>query len=375
MKETPEPKGRGSFMALDELMAAPLPQTGLKLPSCEQDFVRGELDTKVGRVPRVEVAWGPGDRLGAVKVRLGIKRDQYQVQPGLYALGNPDQDSPVLVSANYKLSFDTLRGSLPGRDAWILALDTKGINVWCAAGKGTMGTDTLVETIGFSGLDRVVSHKKLILPQLAAPGVSAVKVKKETGFSVLWGPVNARDLPAYLDNGLEAIPEMRIKGFSLGDRAVLVPNEMKAMLSHGIKGLALFQLLGLMLWGWPAGLEQGAIALLLGLGCGLFGLWLGALLLPWLPGRAFSLKGLWPCLFFSLLVLITAGYANPAVWGICLMGTAYGVFMMMNFTGSSTYTSLSGVKLEMRYAVPAEAATAGLGLLVWIAAGFMGKGV
>ena len=78
-----------------------------------------------------------------MKVRWGIGRMNYRVDPGLYSLGNPDALSPVLVSANYKMSFDRLRESLPGRNAWILVLDTDGVNVWCAAGKGTFGTEEL----------------------------------------------------------------------------------------------------------------------------------------------------------------------------------------------------------------------------------------
>nr|NIO11254.1 carbon monoxide dehydrogenase [Deltaproteobacteria bacterium] len=75
--------------------------------------------------------------------RWGIKRNQHLVEPGLYALGNPTKDSPVFVTANYTLSFDSLRSALVGIDGYIMVLDTKGINVWCAAGKGTFGTDEL----------------------------------------------------------------------------------------------------------------------------------------------------------------------------------------------------------------------------------------
>ena len=75
----------------------------------------------------------------------------FRVEPGLYALGDPSTSSPVLVTANYKMSFDRLRSSLPGRDTWILVLDTKGINVWCAAGKGSIGTDELVTCIAETG--------------------------------------------------------------------------------------------------------------------------------------------------------------------------------------------------------------------------------
>ena len=73
--------------------------------------------------------------------RWGINRMAHRVEPGLYALGNPTRDSSVFVTANYTLSFDALRAALDGRDVYILVLDTQGINVWCAAGKGTFGTD------------------------------------------------------------------------------------------------------------------------------------------------------------------------------------------------------------------------------------------
>ncbi len=85
----------------------------------------------------------------------------YAIDPGLYALGDPDRESPVLVSANYKMSFDDLRSALPGRNLWILVLDTKGINVWCAAGKGTFGTEELVKRIEASHLKEIVSHRSI----------------------------------------------------------------------------------------------------------------------------------------------------------------------------------------------------------------------
>ena len=69
------------------------------------------------------------DILGTWKARWGINRMNYKVEPGLYCIGKPDSNSPVLVTANYKMSFDMLRKELNGIDAWILVLDTKGINV------------------------------------------------------------------------------------------------------------------------------------------------------------------------------------------------------------------------------------------------------
>ena len=81
------------------------------------------------------------------QARFGWKRMRHIVQPGLYALGSPNPDSPVFVTANYTLSFDALRSALPGWDAFILVLDTKGVNVWCAAGEHTFGTAELVSRI------------------------------------------------------------------------------------------------------------------------------------------------------------------------------------------------------------------------------------
>jgi len=84
------------------------------------------------------------NRLDHFLARWGVNRMAHRVEPGLYRLGNPTPDSPVFASANYTLSFDALRSTLAGIDSYILVLDTKGINVWCAAGKGTFGTEDLV---------------------------------------------------------------------------------------------------------------------------------------------------------------------------------------------------------------------------------------
>ena len=103
----------------------------------------------------------------------------------------------MLVTANYKLSFDSLRFALGGIDAWLLVTDTRGINVWCAAGKGTFSASEVCEVVRRSRLAEVVSHRRLILPQLAAPGVTAREVTRGCGFSVRFGPVRATDLRAW----------------------------------------------------------------------------------------------------------------------------------------------------------------------------------
>jgi len=104
----------------------------------------------------------------------------------------------VLVTANYKLTFDRLRSSLDTLDAWLLVADTLGINVWCAAGKGTFCADEIARVVLQTRLAEIVDHRRLVLPQLSAPGVAAHKVKEACGFRAIFGPVCATDLPGFL---------------------------------------------------------------------------------------------------------------------------------------------------------------------------------
>lgn len=353
---------------------APAGNSQNRMAGLDQSFVTGSVNIPVGPVPQVTSELRRQDRWGAIKARWGVGRMDYTVDPGLYALDKPDSDSPVLVTANYKMSFDSLRAALPGRNAWILVLDTKGINVWCAAGKGTFGTGELINRIELSGLKNVVSHRKIILPQLGAPGVAAHQVKQTSGFKVHYGPIRAEDLPPYLESGLKTTPAMRIMTFPLKDRAVLIPIEVVAAVKPFlIIALSLFILSGI---GGPAGfwantVNYGLFAVLALLSAILSGAALIPLLLPYLPGRAFSLKGFFTGFVIALILLYLrnvnlqawAGMIEALAWMLII--PAISSYLAMNFTGCSTYTSLSGVKKEMRWALPAQIAAGALGIVGW----------
>jgi hypothetical protein len=347
-----------------------------RLPDLGQPFVTGSVATPVGRLPRVSSQLEWRDRWGAIKARWGVGRMDYSIDPGLYALGAPDRESPVLVSANYKMSFDELRSALTGRDLWILVLDTKGINVWCAAGKGTFGTEELAKRIGSSGLSQIVGHRSLILPQLGAPGVAAHKVKKLSGFGVRYGPIKAGDLPAYLDAGFKATEAMRLKTFPLKERAILIPIELVETIKPTlIIAPVLFLIAGI---GGPAGFWEnaaayGSFAIVAFLSAVVAGAILNPLLLPYLPGRAFATKGLWLGAAVAVAVLalhgpdlsVWAGRLSVLAWLMII--PAVTAYLTMNFTGASTYTSLSGVNREMRWALPLEIGMGLGGLVTWIA--------
>jgi len=360
-----------------------LTQTGeiqVGLPSLNQPFVVGSIETPVGAAPKVTSVLTRQDNWGTIKARWGVGRMDYTVEPGLYALGNPDNESHVLVTANYKMSFDRLREALPGRDAWLLVLDTKGINVWCAAGKGQFGTKELVRRIRMSGLDSVVTHRELILPQLSGPGVAAHLVKKFSGFKVKYGPIRASDLPAYLEAGLTATPKMRVKTFTLRERVALIPIELVAAFKAAILLMLAFFLLGGMggpVGFWANAMNYGLFAVAAILMAIISGAVLTPILLPLLPGRAFSLKGCTVGVVAAFVLLIMRnpdlhfwpGRLEALSW--LLLIPALAAYMAMNFTGASTYTSLSGVKKEMRFAIPLEivAGVAGVGL--WLVSRFI----
>ncbi len=340
-------------------------------------FVTGWLDTPVGAVPQVATRLRWQDHAGAILMRWGIGRDRYAIAPGLYAVGNPNPESEVLVTANYKLSFDHLRRHLAGRDLWILVLDTKGINVWCAAGKGTFGTDELVRRIRTSRLEELVSHRRLVLPQLGAPGVAAHKVKEQTGFRVSYGPVYAADLPAFLDAGLKATDSMRRVRFTLWDRLVLTPVELTGLGKSTLLALlALVVLSGIgpdiysleRLW------TRGMAALglfLVGLVCGAV---ITPILLPWLPGRPFAIRG--------ALVGLAAGLGLSAwltpppleMLAVLTAVPALSSWYAMHFTGSTTFTSPTGVEKEMRRAIPVQAVALLLALIFWFTRAWTGGG-
>ena len=309
--------------------------------------------------------------LGTLKVRFGIGRMSYKVDPGLYAVGNPNAESPVLVSANYKLTFDSLRKELSGLDCWLLILDTKGVNVWCAAGKGTFGTDELVNRIQQTGLSETVTHRKLILPQLGAVGVSAHEVKKRSGFSVSYGPVRARDIKEYLASDCKATEEMRTIKFTTWDRLVLTPIEF---IEAAKKSLLVFGVLFIinLFAARPFGLMD-AVAYI---GAVIAGTVLMPVLLPVVPGRAFAFKGWLLGLLWTIGISWLNGWFSAPNWlfalGYMLSLPAWSAYLAMNFTGSSTYTSFSGVTKEMKSAIPLIIISAAAGIVLLLIKSFIG---
>ena len=306
-------------------------------------------------------------------MRIGIGRDNYTAPVGVYAVGKPDRKSPVLVTGNYKLTIDKLRGKLNGLDTWILVIDTKGVNVWCAAGKGTFSTEELIFRIKKHKLSSLVDHKTVILPQLSAPGVSAWQVTKYTGFKVEFGPVHSSDIIRYIENGNIASEDMRRVSFRLFNRMEVALVETVSTLRYLIPIFILFasvrllqgnmSILGVMVSSIKSTFAY-FIAVLI---CTL----IFPAILPVLPFRMFSAKAAIPGLIWSFILVVfpeTFGFARNmfSAASNILLSTSMISFMGLNYTGSTTFTSLSGVKKETMRAIPliGSAFILGLGLII-----------
>ncbi len=319
----------------------------------------------------INSSWSRQDYLGALQTRMAIGRNSYKVNPGLYRFGNPGKESDVIVTANYKLSFDIVRRHLNGLNVWVLVLDTKGVNVWCAAGKGTFGTQELIRQIEKTRLNLNVSHRRLLLPQLGAPGIAAHEVKKSTGFNVKYGPIKAEDIKAYINAGYKKTDEMRTISFSFKDRLILTPVEIVNSLRYLLYTfLVVIALSGLSDGSYTFGHIQqyGLVSVLIVLTAYISGAFLGPVLLPFLPSKYFGGKGLVIGIITYIPFLLVDGFFDStisvAAW--LLLSVAISSFLTMNFTGASTYTSLSGVMKEMKFFVPLQILFLIAGLLLLI---------
>jgi hypothetical protein len=226
---------------------------------------------------RVGHQWSADEWWSAVRCRLGRFGAHSRVPPGLYALGSPDDGSPVLVTASYRLSFDMLRRDLDGIHCWILALDTRGLGVSAAAAAGLFSTDELVTRVTASRLSRVVRHRTLVVPARAFGAIDATLISTSTGFDVRFGPSSSCDVAPWLREG--ASP--RKSRFGMRDTLALTPVEVGRSLAR-----------------YPA--FAFAAVIYAGLGPGGINL-----------GRAFA--GSWPLLVLGVVTVICGSLLAPVL--------------------------------------------------------------
>lgn len=271
-------------------------------------------------------------------------------EPGVYQLGSPDRSSPLLVTGNFDLTVRRLAAALDGRlDAWVLVVDSGGINVWCAAGGGFLTAEGIIGALHASGLEGALDHHALVLPQLCANGVDGWRIRRATRWGVHWGPVRAVDLPAYLQAGRKKTDAMRWVRFPVRDRF--------EMMAATLGFYALLVLLPVwFFWRaqfWPISAALVALSAFY------------ALALPWIPGRDGLAKS------GPLAVIAVAGMlayswlwapaAAPVIFGRAIGMIALSVFIAAELQGMSP--KMRGEQANWTW----EALIGGaLGLVYWL---------
>jgi NAD-dependent dihydropyrimidine dehydrogenase PreA subunit len=142
----------------------------------------------------------------------------HAARPGLYPIGAPGRDAPVLCTGNFTLTVRRMKEALAGHDAWLLVANSHGINVWCAAGGGHLTHHSIIAALRSSDVGVRVDHRVLVLPQLAATGVERARIQATTGWKPVWGPARLEDLPGFLERGLRVHKRERAIRFPAWER-------------------------------------------------------------------------------------------------------------------------------------------------------------
>ena len=142
----------------------------------------------------------------------------FPCKTGLIKIGNPGRNAPVLLTGNFRLTVERVRRALEGIDAYLLVANSRGINVWCAAAGGHFTNHDVISALKTSGIEDLVDHRQVILPQLAATGIEGRVIREKTGWKVIWGPVYAASIPQFLRGGLKKTVEMSVVSFPLTQR-------------------------------------------------------------------------------------------------------------------------------------------------------------
>lgn len=274
----------------------------------------------------------------------GFKRT-YVVEPGLFFTGpRYDQSSPLLVTANYRLTVFSLLRHLKGRTVRMLIIDTEGINVWCSSGKQRFNVEEIRKQIDRYETELLTDQKRLelILPKLALSGVT-IQALRKAGIKPVIGPVYAKNLPAYLDHPPYRDQKTAKVEFGVVSRLFTwLPGFVQTGV-YFVYAALVFRTL----------LIPAPIWLLLILAMIIVTAY--PLLFPWLPGRLFAIKGLWLAGVISIGLSVYYFLGDVEVFDLFLgivFTFATGLFFALSYTGNSAVSNYTSVRKETARFLP-----------------------
>jgi len=143
----------------------------------------------------------PGPSKASLTLRQNIYTDPQkpiQMNPGLYRVGNPGPDAPVLMTVNFSLTFFTLQGYLESSrvPCFMLIVDTEGLSVLTAVAAGKLNETLVRDSLKKFSVENEVTHRNLIIPGYASP--LSGRISEATGWKVLVGPRDAAEIGEFL---------------------------------------------------------------------------------------------------------------------------------------------------------------------------------
>ena len=139
--------------------------------------------------------------------RLNIFTDPQRpmtVTEGIYEIGNPDENSPVLVTTNFALTYFIVSGEIEGSriPSWLLIKDSEGLSVLTAWAAGKFSGDDVGIFVKKSGIIDKVKHQDLIVPGYAAAIIGDIE-EELPGWNIIVGPREAAHIPGFLKEKYE----------------------------------------------------------------------------------------------------------------------------------------------------------------------------
>jgi len=122
-----------------------------------------------------------------------------QVQPGIYEINDPKQDSPVMVTTNFSITYFSVANEVDGsgNPGWLLVADAEGMSVLTAWAAGKFDAERIAKAVKSADLENKISHRKLIIPGHVSVLLGELE-EELPGWEILVGPREAVDLPGYL---------------------------------------------------------------------------------------------------------------------------------------------------------------------------------